>query len=120
MAQVCGYCEADKGLSQSPGLINTARFLLIELLKWQVEPDLHDEVRTHAIRDARYVLGRMLGRSPLLRTMLGRMLENLYRDVRQCVCLEKGLQVEHLPTQCPYTVTDLLSPFFFPMTLVIR
>lgn len=115
MAQVCGYKSADQGLDQQPGFINTSRFLLRELLMWQVEqPNLRDETKTHAIRDARCVLGRMMGRSPLLKSMLGRMLDSLYQDMRSQVCQEVNLPVDHFPARCPYAVADILSPFFFP------
>ncbi len=120
MAQVHHRLAIDHGQDQSPGLINTTRLLLVELLRWQVQPNLQDEVRTRRIRDARYTLNKMVGRSLMMKSMLARILESLYQDARECVGQDASASIRQFPEHCPYTLRDILSPFFFPSYPSVR
>lgn len=111
------YCVSESGekcCQDQPGLINSTRALLVVLLKWQLEADFRNQELTHRIRDHRRTLNRMLRRSPALRLMQARILENLYLEAKECVCKLVGLPANHFPERCPYSLDDVLSPFFFP------
>lgn len=99
---------------EQPGLINTTRLLLVSLLEWQMQPDFRNQALTCRIRDSRRVLNRMLKRSPVLRVMLGRIMDSVYLEAKAHVDHARALPANHFPAHCPYALDDLLSPFFFP------
>lgn len=113
---------AESSVDQQPGLINSARLLLIELLCWQTKLDSQDITVTisNRIDENRSILARMFRRSPTLRWMLGRIIETLYLEAREHVCEARGIPLNHFPEQCPYALDEILSPHFLPAALSVH
>ena len=106
----------DLGVSQYNAVSSDLYQVLIHLLKWQYQPDLHRD--SHSWRDSiaehRDRIDRLCTRSRSLRPQLPTTLTDEYPRARRRAQYQTGLPLETFPTACPWTIAQILDPDFWP------
>ena len=106
----------DVGKSEQRELASRMAVLLAHLLKWQYQPDRRGASWRATIRTQRNLIGKRLDRTPSLRPMLSDSdwIEDMWADARQSASQESGIGFSVFPEICPWTMSETLSPNFFP------
>jgi hypothetical protein len=82
--------------------------LLAHLLKWTHQPDKRSGSWRGTIVGQRQELVRLLGRG-VLRNHAEAVLSEVYGDAVEQAAAETELPADRFPTECPYTLDQLLS-----------
>jgi hypothetical protein len=82
--------------------------LLAHLLKWTHQPDKQSGSWRGTIVGQRQELVRLLGRG-VLRNHAEAVLSEVYGDAVEQAAAETELPADRFPTECPYTLDQLLS-----------
>jgi hypothetical protein len=104
----------DMGKRDLHELNSRVRVLLGHLLKWQSQPEKRSRSWERTIASQRTELGQLLEDSPSLRVKIQPNLRHIYQRSVQLAVLETGLPKSHFPTECPFTVDQILDPEFLP------
>jgi hypothetical protein len=88
--------------------------LLMHLLKWHYQPEHQSRGWQATIREQRRQLLRLLKDSPSLKGHLSQEFDACYVIAREKASEETTIFLENFPTQCPYAITEVLSPDFLP------
>jgi len=102
------------GNSDRDKLESHLRLVAMHLLKWQAQPDLRGKSWIFTIRVHRRDTGRLMKKSPSLRSKLEEALAEAYPDARQDAALETGIPEESFPDSCPWTIEQILNREFYP------
>ena len=113
---------ADMGRSERNELESRLVILLAHLLKWRFQYDqLSDrwkEFRGDSWRstiiEQRDRIQKRLEKSPGLRPELKVLSREAYADAIGLAAKESGLPAEHFPSDCPYSLEQILDDGFFP------
>src|ERR1700741_5178026 len=88
--------------------------LLMHLLKWQIQSKMRSQSWSGTILEQRRRIEKLLRESPSLRASIDEALAEAYSDAREAASNETGLPETDFPTECPFTVEQVLSRSFLP------
>jgi len=88
--------------------------LLAYLLKWQFQPTHRSSGWRSRIIEQRKQILRQFKFSPSVKPYLSSAIENAYPDALDIAVDETGLPEQLFPTQCPYTIEQILDKTFYP------
>jgi Domain of unknown function DUF29 len=88
--------------------------LLVHLLKWKFQPEMRSGSWGGTINEQRRRIRKLLKDSPSLRSFFEGLLDECYEDARLQAAIETGLAIETFPEACPFPLTDIMEPAFFP------
>ena len=102
----------DMGRSEKRQLESRLEVLIMHLLKWQFQPNLRSRSWQLTIKEQRLRLEKLLQKNPSLQPNLTEIIEDIYPLATLSAERETGLSL--FPETCPYTLSNILSPEFFP------
>ena len=102
------------GRSERVELVSRLLVLLTHLLKWQFQPSARSSSWRGTIDEQRTQIELRLDDSPSLRRLIPESLAYAYPKAVRKAAFETGLATEAFPTDCPYTVDEVLDPDFWP------
>lgn len=105
----------DRGRSERRGLESNLIVVLLHLLKWQYQPDRRSGSWEGSILEHRRRINKALEDSPSLQPYLQTILAESYTAARKQAKAETGLSLETFPTECAYSLSDLLDDDFLPI-----
>ena len=88
--------------------------LIVELLKWRSQSGARCGNGRAAIRQQRFEVEHIVDDSPSLREFAAERLSEAYSDARERVVEELGLLQPDFPTDCPFTLDQVLLHSFVP------
>jgi len=95
-------------------LVSHLIILIAHLLKWQYEPDFRGKSWFSSIVEQRFQIHEQLEESPSLKSFLLQAVEKAYIKAVKLAVKETGFDVAMFPTNCPYTIEQLLDEDFYP------
>ncbi|MBS1201895.1 MAG: hypothetical protein H6R22_404 [Chromatiaceae bacterium] len=104
----------DMGRSEKRALGGHLTVLLLHLLKWQFQPLHRSSSWRGAIYNAREDIRALLKESPSLRVCVPELVADRFGIARYNTANETGLPETSFPSDCPYTVQQLMDPDFWP------
>jgi hypothetical protein len=104
------------GKSDKRQLKSRLEVLLHHLLKWQYQPTERTGSWKGTIAEQRRRIRDLLLDSPSLKSYVETMANACYADAREQASLETGLALDCFPSDCPYTMADVLNSEFWPQT----
>ena len=102
------------GRSDRKSMMSQLQRLLSHLLKWQFQPSRRSKSWRLSIYSAREEIGVLVEDSPSLNESLSSGLAKAYLAARKRAALETGLPSEDLPSECPYSLGQILNEDFWP------
>lgn len=102
----------DMGKSQERELESHLGLLLAHLLKWQYQPQLRSQSWRLTIKEQRWRIERLLSKNPSLRHYLPEAFGYAYGDAILQAARETGLEEDSFPTDCPFSIEQVLDPQF--------
>ncbi len=88
--------------------------MLLHLLKWQYQSEMHSGSGRGSIREHRRRLNDDLQDSPSLVSYVQEVLTVCYGNAREQAADETSLSIDSFPVDCPFTIAQILSPDFLP------
>jgi hypothetical protein len=88
--------------------------LIIQLLKWRLEPGARCGNWRSEILQQRFELEQVVDDSPSLRRFAADSLTEMYSDARSRLIEELGLLQPDFPVNCPFTLEQVLAADFLP------
>ncbi|MDR5857029.1 DUF29 domain-containing protein [Caballeronia sp. LZ062] len=106
----------DVGKSEQRELASRMSVLLAHLLKWQVQPERRGASWRTTLRIQRMAIERRLNKTPSMKPMLSDQdwISDMWGDARQQAANETGIGVAAFPETCPWPMTQVLDPEFYP------
>jgi hypothetical protein len=92
------------------------RVVLLQLLKWQAQPDLRGASWRKTLLTQRLELRDLLQQSPSLRREVSDLIRGAYGDALKEAVDETGLRAEAFPRNCPYEADQVLDEDYLPTT----
>jgi hypothetical protein len=102
----------DMGRAEKRELASRLEILIMHLLKWQFQPNLRSRSWKLTIKEQRLRLQKLLEENPSLKASIQDVTENNYPFA--VISTEKETGLSSFPETCPYKLTEILSPEFFP------
>ncbi|CBN56919.1 conserved hypothetical protein [Kamptonema sp. PCC 6506] len=102
------------GKSERRELKSRLEVLLQHLLKWQFQSSLRSSSWRNTIDEQRNRIEDLLLDSPSLNPALEEVLGECYRRGKKAATNETELPLVTFPTECPYTIDEILDADFFP------
>jgi hypothetical protein len=102
------------GRSQKREVRSRLERLIQHLLKWQVKPGRRSESWRITISEQRTFIEGLLKDSPSLRKFPAEILADAYGAGRQEAIDETGMLASAFPTECPYSLEQVLDRRFLP------
>ena len=100
------------GKQQKQELRNRLGVLIGHLLKWEFQPELRSKSWRATIREQRDRINFHLTDNPSLKSYLDQAVSEAYELALSLVVRETPLDYPDLPSDCPYTVKQILDPKF--------
>jgi hypothetical protein len=107
----------DMGRSEKRALTSNLVVVLMHLLKYAHQPEQRSNSWRFTIKEHRRRLQEALSTSPSLKPYLDQVLAECYQDARDLAATETGLSLDHFPTQCPYSPTQVLDRDYLPVAI---
>ena len=104
----------EMGANQQNALSSRLRILLVHLLKWQYQVELRSRSWNATIYEQRSQIEELLDRSPSLKHYLLEKIPKGYRQAVKLAAKETGLNEAIFPTECPYTLEQILGEEYYP------
>jgi hypothetical protein len=105
----------DVGEEQYDKLESALRVLMLDLLKWDRQPDSRSRSWTLTVREQRRRVLRQLHKNPGLKSRLDEALGEAYEDARDEASAETGLPLSVFPVRRPFEYAEILKrPFIWP------
>ncbi|MFN8493513.1 MAG: DUF29 domain-containing protein [Caldilineaceae bacterium] len=104
------------GRSERRQLVNRLEVLLIHLLKWQYQPELRGRSWELTILEQRRRIAKLLRANPSLQPELPAALVEAYEDAAFGAMRETGLPLATFPSQCPYTLAQVVDQVWLPVS----
>lgn len=101
------------GRQERRELVNRLSVLLGHLLKWQYQPEQRSNSWMATIREQRRQANDLLAENPSLKPQMAEILQQAYLNGLDLAVRETNLPYEALPSECPYSLEQILSPDFF-------
>ncbi|MEY2831705.1 MAG: hypothetical protein RLZZ574_963 [Cyanobacteriota bacterium] len=110
----CNVAEEieDMGRSEKRQLESRLEILIMHLLKWQFQPNLRSRSWQLTIKEQRLRLEKLLAENPSLKSSLADIKEKIYPLA--VISAEKETGLSSFPETCPYDLTEIFAPEFFP------
>lgn len=105
--------EAMSG-NQRRELRSRLRQLIRHLLKWQYQSGRRSQSWINSIVNQRAEIEGLLQDSPSLKPLLPEIFKQVYDGARKDAAKEIGLSVKTFPSECPYTLEQVLDSDFMP------
>lgn len=102
------------GKQQRQELRNRLSILIGHLLKWEYQPQHRSRSWLATIRVQRRDISRSLKDNPSLKSYLEEALVEAYENGRDLAMGETDLPETTFPTECPYSLIELLDNCFYP------
>ena len=102
------------GKQQRQELRNRLEILLGHLLKWQFQPSKRSKSWFVTLREQRRKIGYLLKENPSLKPYLPEALQIGYENGIDLAVRETSLTYKDFPTECPYSLEEVLETTFFP------
>jgi Domain of unknown function DUF29 len=102
------------GGSEQREMEKRLRLIVMQLLKWQVQPAFRSKSWERTLRTQRRDLERHLRRNPSLRRLLPDALLDQYDDAVTEAIRDTGLAESAFPTALPYSVEQVVDQAFLP------
>src|SRR5215467_9881359 len=99
----------DLGRSQQQQLENRLAVLLAHLLKWEFQPVKRCTNWMRTIREQRVRIRRLLAKMPSLKAHLPEAITDAYAIAVAFASAETMIVEEDFPSECPYSVDQILS-----------
>jgi Domain of unknown function DUF29 len=99
----------DVGKSERRELYNRLSVLLMHLLKWQFQSHRRSAGWKATITEQRYRLERLLRETPSLKVEIEKEINEEWRGAILSASADTGLPESTFPTQCTWTVTQILG-----------
>ncbi|MET7246193.1 DUF29 domain-containing protein [Methylobacterium sp. EM32] len=100
------------GRSELRSLVSAWRVVLLDMLKFDHQPERRTRSWALSIRDQRDEAADILADSPSLKSRLDEAMARAYRGARVDAARETGLPLRTFRETCPYTRDDLLTRDF--------
>lgn len=100
------------GKQQKQELRNRLGILIGHLLKWEYQPELRGKSWKATIREQRDEIIDILLENPSLKPYLDQAIQKGFRQAINLVLRETHLDVDDLPSECPYAIAQILDPQF--------
>ncbi len=100
--------------SEKRELLNRLCVLLMHLLKWQYQAPRRTRSWRNTILTQRIDIIELLEDSPSLKPHLVEKMQSAYEKAKIKAEDETGIDQQQFPEQCPYTLEQILSSYFFP------
>lgn len=97
------------GKQQKQELRNRLGILIGHLLKWQFQPELRGKSWRATIREQRDEILDVLQENPSLKPYLNEAVQKGFRQGINLVLRETPLDVDDLPSKCPYEIAQILD-----------
>lgn len=110
----CNVAEEieDMGRSEKRQLESRLEILIMHLLKWQFQPNLRSRSWQLTIKEQRLRLEKLLAENPSLKSSLTDIKEKIYPLA--VISAERETGLSSFPETCPYDLTEIFAPEFFP------
>lgn len=105
----------DVGDEQYDKLESSLRVVMLNLLKWDHQPDRRSRSWTLSIREQRRRVLRQLRKNPGLKPLLDEAISEAYEDARDEASSETGLPLSSFPVSRPYEYSEIMErPVVWP------
>ncbi len=88
--------------------------LIMHLLKWQIQPERQSNSWRATIEAQRFLIAELLEDSPSLKSELKEFISTAYPKAKRLAILETGLIRDSFPSECPFSIDDILREGFYP------
>jgi hypothetical protein len=105
----------DLGRSERHQLRNRLAVLLAHLLKWEFQVEMRSQSWKATIKEQRRRVNRLLGEMPSLEAQLSESITDAYETAVTFAAAETRMVEEDLPSECPYTVEQILDAEYLPL-----
>ncbi|NJL38014.1 MAG: DUF29 domain-containing protein [Leptolyngbyaceae cyanobacterium RM2_2_4] len=102
------------GRQERQELRNRLGVLLGHLLKWQYQPSNRGNSWLSTIREQRTRTRLVLSDNPSLKPYISEAIEVAYRLAQDLAVRETEIDYDAFPSECPYTVEQILEETFLP------
>lgn len=102
------------GRKEKQELVNRLEILLGHLLKWQYQPQRRGNSWLATIREQRRKIDRLLQANPSLKPYISEALDLAYEDGVDLAVRETDLPPETFPSNCTFSMEQVLDPAFLP------
>jgi hypothetical protein len=100
------------GREQFNKLESALRVLMLQMLKWDHQPQLRSRSWVLSIKAQRAELGNIIADNPGLKPRIGEAISRGYYRASIEAARETGLEENEFPTTCPYAWDDIVSRTF--------
>jgi Domain of unknown function DUF29 len=108
----------DLSRRERDALYSNLKIVLLHLLKWEFQPHSQTNSWRASIREHRQRIKQQVKKSPSLKAYPEEILSECYAEARELASDETGLPLTTFPAECPYAITDILTPEFLPDSCV--
>lgn len=102
------------GRQEQQELRNRLGVLLGHLLKWQYQPSNRGNSWLATIREQRREAARVLKENPSLKPYLSEAVRLGYESGVDLAVRETGMDYDSFPSECPYTIEQILEETYLP------
>jgi len=88
--------------------------ILRHMLKWQFQPGRRSRSWIVTINTQRDEIAKIVSDSPSLRLAAREGLPQAYESARRDAAVETNLKISRFPTECPFTIEEVLTSAFPP------
>jgi hypothetical protein len=113
MANIAEEIES-LGKEQVHGLESQLSRLLMHLLKYQFQPARRSRSWRVSIVNARIRITRYLRDNPSLKSRVGELVPDAYRDAVKAASVETGIPAKTFPLESSYTIQQMMDDEFLP------
>jgi hypothetical protein len=90
--------------------------VLAHMLKWQFQPELQCGSWRASIQNGRRRIERLFKDQPSLKPYIAEILPEAYQEAKEWA--EEETELDLFPTNCPYSLVEMLNREFFPDNLI--
>jgi hypothetical protein len=105
------------GRSNKRELVSRSGVLIAHLLKWQYQPDMKEinwKSWKGTIVRQRIEIDDLLGENPSLKSHIQEAMSKAYKYAFAILEEETPIDLNLLPSQCPYTFEQIMNDTFYP------
>ena len=104
----------DLGRNQRKAVKSNLKILLCHLLKYQYQPEKRSKSWLSTIFEHRDRLEEDFADSPSLKPFFREVFDQCYQKAKKQASIETGLSIENFPSNCPFTLEQVLDIDYLP------
>jgi len=104
----------EMGRSEKYQLINRFSILIAHLLKWKYQPELRGRSWSGTIKEQRHRIERLIKQNPSLKHETPEAIQEGFSDSKDLIEKETPIDLNLLPSECPYTFEQIMNDGFYP------